>query len=172
MQLMQTHQHAPHPGLMWLAVSVYQMLRGSEVVFTALLTVSFLKRRLTPWHAGGLALVVAGACCCLHCHRLASGLPRRGRMLPPPRTPALGVSNPLPAPLPLPPPPGIAIVGVAGLLAHPQVAPSDVSRRHAFAGMVITVVRFGGGGGHFRRVGGMGVGDGSTAAALENLDEI
>jgi drug/metabolite transporter (DMT)-like permease len=80
---------------MFLAVSVYQMLRGSEIVFTALLAVVFLRRRLTRRHAGGLALVVMG----------------------------------------------IAVVGAAGLLAHPQVAPSDVSRRHAFAGMVITVVR-------------------------------
>lgn len=45
---------------MWLAVSVYQMLRGSEIVFTALLSVVFLRRRLTVRHAGGLALVITG----------------------------------------------------------------------------------------------------------------
>lgn len=57
---------------MWLAVSVYQMLRGSEIVFTALLTVVFLRRRLTAWHAGGLALVVTGACCCFYANKRTS----------------------------------------------------------------------------------------------------
>ncbi|PRW33096.1 Solute carrier family 35 member F6 [Chlorella sorokiniana] len=77
-----------------MALLLPLMLRGSEIVFTALLAVVFLRRRLTRRHAGGPALVVMG----------------------------------------------IAVVGAAGLLAHPQVAPSDVSRRHAFAGMVITVL--------------------------------
>lgn len=47
-------------GLMWLTVSVYQMLRGSQILYAALLSMLFLRRRLTRWHAGGLALVVSG----------------------------------------------------------------------------------------------------------------
>lgn len=45
---------------MWLHLSVYQMLRGCQIVFTALLAATFLGRRLTRWHAGGLSLTVAG----------------------------------------------------------------------------------------------------------------
>ena len=64
---------------MWLAVSVYQMLRGSEIVFTALLTVVFLRRRLTAWHTGGLALVVTGEVlyltACVRAARCMNGSP-------------------------------------------------------------------------------------------------
>ncbi|KAA8497787.1 Solute carrier family 35 member F6 [Porphyridium purpureum] len=46
-------------GLLFTTVSVYQMLRAGQLVFTALLSVIFLKRRLDIFNVGGILL----ACC-------------------------------------------------------------------------------------------------------------
>ncbi|XP_011270421.1 hypothetical protein, variant [Capsaspora owczarzaki ATCC 30864] len=47
-------------GLLFTAASVYQMLRGASVLFTALFSVLFLRRRLRIHHYIGLYLVVTG----------------------------------------------------------------------------------------------------------------
>lgn len=47
-------------GLLYTTVSVYQMLRGAMLVWTALLSVMFLGRKLTYSNYGGIALCVAG----------------------------------------------------------------------------------------------------------------
>jgi drug/metabolite transporter (DMT)-like permease len=41
--------------------SIFQMLRGSVVVFTAIFSVVFLKRKQYPFHWTGVVLVLAGA---------------------------------------------------------------------------------------------------------------
>jgi drug/metabolite transporter (DMT)-like permease len=48
-------------GLRCRYASVFQMLRGTMVVFTGLLTVLLLKRRLHIHHWLGIALISAGA---------------------------------------------------------------------------------------------------------------
>lgn len=45
---------------MWLQVSVYQMLRASQLLFTALYSVAFLRRTLGQWQLSGIAANVAG----------------------------------------------------------------------------------------------------------------
>lgn len=47
-------------GLLYVTVSVYQMMRGAEVLFAALLSVLLLSRKLNSWHLAGLATVTAG----------------------------------------------------------------------------------------------------------------
>ena len=47
-------------GLLFTSASVFQMLRGSIIVFTALLSVIFLKRKLWGYHYIGLILTIAG----------------------------------------------------------------------------------------------------------------
>ncbi|KAL4448425.1 hypothetical protein ABPG75_005644 [Micractinium tetrahymenae] len=47
-------------GLMWLQVSVYQMLRASQLLFTVLYSVAFLRRTLDRWQLSGIAATVAG----------------------------------------------------------------------------------------------------------------
>ena len=47
-------------GLLFTSASVFQMLRGSIIVFTALLSVIFLKRKLWGYHYIGLLLTIAG----------------------------------------------------------------------------------------------------------------
>jgi drug/metabolite transporter (DMT)-like permease len=47
-------------GLLFVPASVWQMLRGSLIVFSAILSVIFLKRKLVMFHWIGIALVVAG----------------------------------------------------------------------------------------------------------------
>eukprot|EP00171_Calliarthron_tuberculosum_P022736 IDg22736t1 len=47
-------------GLLYTTVSVYQMLRGAMLVWTALLSVLFLGRRLDRLHFLGIALCVSG----------------------------------------------------------------------------------------------------------------
>lgn len=47
-------------GLLYTTVSVYQMLRGAMLVWTALLSILFLGRRLTLFNYGGIILCVAG----------------------------------------------------------------------------------------------------------------
>eukprot|EP00887_Chlorella_sp_A99_P006374 scaffold3.g6374.t1 len=47
-------------GLLSVTASVYQMMRGSEVLFAAALSMLFLHRRLNLWHASGIALCVLG----------------------------------------------------------------------------------------------------------------
>eukprot|EP00824_Muranothrix_gubernata_P023921 TRINITY_DN6709_c1_g2_i2.p1 TRINITY_DN6709_c1_g2~~TRINITY_DN6709_c1_g2_i2.p1 ORF type:complete len:409 (-),score=93.90 TRINITY_DN6709_c1_g2_i2:311-1537(-) len=48
-------------GLLWTPASVWQMLRGSQVVFTAFLSVVFLKRHIHRHHWVGIVVV----CCAL-----------------------------------------------------------------------------------------------------------
>ena len=48
-------------GLTMTSASTYQMLRGSVVIFTALFSAVFLRRRQRGFHALGLALVFGGA---------------------------------------------------------------------------------------------------------------
>lgn len=43
-------------GLLFITVSVYQMMRGAEVVFTAVLSVTFLGRQLNRHHIGGICV--------------------------------------------------------------------------------------------------------------------
>jgi drug/metabolite transporter (DMT)-like permease len=50
-------------GLLFTSASVFQMLRGSIIVFTAMMSVIFLKRKLLPYHMLGLALVISGVTC-------------------------------------------------------------------------------------------------------------
>lgn len=50
-------------GLLYTTVSVYQMLRGAQLVFTALLSILFLGRRLTALNFAGIALCVLGIIC-------------------------------------------------------------------------------------------------------------
>lgn len=50
-------------GLILTAASVYQMLRSAMVVFTAIFSVIFLRRRLQLNHFVGLALIVVGTGC-------------------------------------------------------------------------------------------------------------
>ena len=47
-------------GLLFTSASVFQMLRGSIIVFTAILSVIFLKRKLMGYHYLGLSLTIAG----------------------------------------------------------------------------------------------------------------
>ena len=47
-------------GLLSVTASVYQMLRGAEMLFAALFAVLFLGRRLNRWHLGGIGCCVAG----------------------------------------------------------------------------------------------------------------
>ena len=48
-------------GLTMTYASVFQMLRGSVVVFTGLLSIALLGRRLWPCHWLGMLLVMGGA---------------------------------------------------------------------------------------------------------------
>jgi len=47
-------------GLLYTTVSVYQMLRGAQLIFTALLSIIFLKKRLDKYNWGGIALSLSG----------------------------------------------------------------------------------------------------------------
>lgn len=47
-------------GLLFVTLSTYQMCRGTEIVFTALLSVAFLKRKLSAEHLAGLGLCTLG----------------------------------------------------------------------------------------------------------------
>ncbi|WIA18798.1 hypothetical protein OEZ85_003481 [Tetradesmus obliquus] len=47
-------------GLLYVAASVFQILRGSEMLFAALFAVLFLKRHLNKWHFMGVALCMTG----------------------------------------------------------------------------------------------------------------
>lgn len=51
-----------YAGLALTSASVYQMLRGAIIVFTALLTVTWLKRRLFAFQWVSVAVVVVGVC--------------------------------------------------------------------------------------------------------------
>ncbi|XP_065832864.1 solute carrier family 35 member F6-like [Oscarella lobularis] len=50
-------------GLVYVNASVWQMLRGSIIIFTGLLSVIFLKRKLRCIHWMGISTVVFGLCC-------------------------------------------------------------------------------------------------------------
>lgn len=43
-----------------MTASVYQMMRGAEMLFAALFAVTFLGRRLNKYHLGGIACCVVG----------------------------------------------------------------------------------------------------------------
>ena len=47
-------------GLLWVSASVYQMMRGSEIVFSAAWAMAFLGRRLNHHHLYGIAASTAG----------------------------------------------------------------------------------------------------------------
>eukprot|EP00195_Chlamydomonas_chlamydogama_P015203 CAMPEP_0202889878 /NCGR_PEP_ID=MMETSP1392-20130828/425_1 /ASSEMBLY_ACC=CAM_ASM_000868 /TAXON_ID=225041 /ORGANISM="Chlamydomonas chlamydogama, Strain SAG 11-48b" /LENGTH=450 /DNA_ID=CAMNT_0049573309 /DNA_START=124 /DNA_END=1476 /DNA_ORIENTATION=+ len=47
-------------GLLYVTASVYQMMRGAEMLFAALFAVTFLKRSLNKYHLMGLLCCVAG----------------------------------------------------------------------------------------------------------------
>ena len=47
-------------GLLAITASAYQMMKGSEVVFSALLARCWLGRRLNRWHLAGIALCLVG----------------------------------------------------------------------------------------------------------------
>lgn len=47
-------------GLLYTTASVYQMMRGAEMLFAALFAVLFLKRTLNRYHLGGIVLCVIG----------------------------------------------------------------------------------------------------------------
>lgn len=47
-------------GMMYIPASVWQMLRGSSLVFVAILSITFLRRRLLGFHYLGLFLCVTG----------------------------------------------------------------------------------------------------------------
>lgn len=50
-------------GLMFVTTSMYQMMRGTEVIFAAVLSVLVLRRRLNPENLWGLLLCFAGLSC-------------------------------------------------------------------------------------------------------------
>eukprot|EP00494_Astrolonche_serrata_P026108 UN26369 len=43
-------------GLLWVDASVYQMLRGSLMIFSAILSIVFLGRKLKPYHWIGISI--------------------------------------------------------------------------------------------------------------------
>lgn len=47
-------------GLLWTYASVYQMLRGSVVIWTGVFSMIFLRRRLLLFHWTGMLLVLSG----------------------------------------------------------------------------------------------------------------
>ena len=46
----------------YVTASVYQMLRGAEILFSAIFAVAFLKRSLNKFHYGGIAGCLVGIC--------------------------------------------------------------------------------------------------------------
>jgi len=51
-----------YAGLVLSSASIYQMLRGAIIVFTALLSVVWLKKKLMMFHWASIAVVVLGIC--------------------------------------------------------------------------------------------------------------
>ncbi|CAL5221472.1 g3669 [Coccomyxa viridis] len=49
-------------GLLYVTASVYQMLRGAEILFSAIFAVIFLKRSLNKFHYCGIAGCLVGIC--------------------------------------------------------------------------------------------------------------
>merc|ERR1719499_59611 len=49
-------------GLLWVDASVYQMLRGSLMIFSAMLSIVFLKKRLKGFHYLGLTITTIAVC--------------------------------------------------------------------------------------------------------------
>eukprot|EP00188_Purpureofilum_apyrenoidigerum_P002779 Plantae.Rhodophyta-Purpureofilum_apyrenoidigerum.ctg28382.p1 GENE.Plantae.Rhodophyta-Purpureofilum_apyrenoidigerum.ctg28382~~Plantae.Rhodophyta-Purpureofilum_apyrenoidigerum.ctg28382.p1 ORF type:complete len:423 (+),score=90.50 Plantae.Rhodophyta-Purpureofilum_apyrenoidigerum.ctg28382:128-1396(+) len=47
-------------GLLYTSVSVYQMLRGAQLIFTALLSIIFLKRKLDKFNWTGILISITG----------------------------------------------------------------------------------------------------------------
>ena len=45
-------------GLLYVTASVYQMMRGAEMLFAALFSVVFLRRTLNRFHYGGISCCV------------------------------------------------------------------------------------------------------------------
>ena len=50
-------------GLLYINASVWQMLRGSMIIFSALLSIMFLKREMMPFHWVGIGMCVVGISC-------------------------------------------------------------------------------------------------------------
>lgn len=49
-------------GLLWVTASVYQMMRGAEMLFAAFFAVTFLKRKLNTYHMMGLLCCIVSVC--------------------------------------------------------------------------------------------------------------
>jgi len=49
-------------GLLWVSASIWQMMRGSIIIFSGILSVIFLKRKLLPYRWLGMFIVAAGLC--------------------------------------------------------------------------------------------------------------
>eukprot|EP00955_Chlamydomonas_euryale_P116887 366444-Chlamydomonas_euryale.AAC.8 len=47
-------------GLLWVTASVYQMMRGAEMLFAAFFAITFLNRSLNKYHLMGLSCCVVG----------------------------------------------------------------------------------------------------------------
>lgn len=47
-------------GLLWVWPSVWQMMRGSIIIFTGILSIIFLKRKLLPYHWFGMSVTAVG----------------------------------------------------------------------------------------------------------------
>ena len=68
-------------GLLSVTASVYQMMRGAEMLFAALFAVIFLHRALNRFHLLGILCCVVRACglllplCCSHALHAQSGTP-------------------------------------------------------------------------------------------------
>jgi drug/metabolite transporter (DMT)-like permease len=96
-------------GLLYITVSVYQMLRGAVILWNTLFGVLFLGKRLNRLHYTGLLLavtgiVIVGAASLLAEHAKSGGgvlAPPPVSFFPPPPPPSLG---PVPAPGPSPSP--------------------------------------------------------------------
>ena len=48
----------------YVTASIYQMLRGAEILFSALFAVLFLKRKLNRLHYGGVVCCMVRTICC------------------------------------------------------------------------------------------------------------
>ena len=51
-------------GLLYVTASVYQMMRGAEMLFAALFAAVFLRRKLNRFHLMGIGCCMVSACAC------------------------------------------------------------------------------------------------------------
>lgn len=114
-------------GLLTITASVFQMLRGSEIVFTAAISWLWLRRRLNRWHLAGIALCTVGALASAACACLPGSQPHHER--PCMCVCAAGLQA------------GITTVGAASLLQEPDStnASAATSLRTTLLGMALVV---------------------------------